>query len=745
MSGPSDENAANPAETASAAVISLGPFVRRMFSWFRPYPGRSALIVLGLVTEMTWNSILPKSFEHMIDKAIVPHDYAVLVHVLIFLGIGALVTCAMGLMRDYLYANLSNRITNDLRLQLFDHLQNLSLSFHAKRSAGDIAARFSSDLDSVKQALHSGIAWGLLPLMDVVVMNLLLFTTDWRLALIAQLVWPLALFGPRMIAPRATDASYRYKQEESHVLASVNESASGRPVIKAFGLEDHVQKSFIERLARLGSSGLRMGFLSSLLERSSGMGIMVLQVTVLGVGGTLAYRGSLTIGSLVAFNALFTSMSYALFYLAQYVPTLSHSAAGLHRLDEILNEKPAVSDPVHPQPLPPLRQSIVVEDVVFSHNPDKIILDGVNLSIHHGESVAFVGSSGSGKSTLLSLLLRFYDPVSGRVTFDGIDLRTVARADFVRQVGVVFQESFLFNISLRENIRLGRLDASDAEVESAALAAEIHDHILSLPQGYETPAGERGGTLSGGQRQRVAIARALLRNPRVLFLDEATSALDPGTEASINQTIERVGRGRTVISVTHRLSSVVNLDRVFVLDRGRLVESGSHRELLARNGAYAALWKKQSGLHVSDDSSSAEITADRLKAVPIFSLVDDAILTELATERLVPERVPAGRPVVVEGDPGDKFFIIVRGSVAVTKKLPAGELRLAVLQDGDHFGEIALLKNSPRTATVSALCDTMLLSLQRGHFNSLLQQVPGLRERLEAEHEARVAKSAAKK
>ncbi len=718
--------------------MSVPSFVGRILSWFRPYPWGSAVIFVALLIEMAWTVTVPKGVQHLIDHAIVPHDYHELELVLVLLAVGAIVVTAVGLLRDYLYARLSAAATNHLRLNLFDHLQHLSLSFHTRRSAGDIAARFSADVDAIKQTLQASISWGVIPALDVLITTVFMFLTEWRLALLAQLIWPLALAGPRLIAPRITAASYRYKQEEGRTLAEVNASVIGRAVIKGFGLEESVRVRFIARLASLRKANMRSMFLSALLERSASGAILILQVAVLGVGGTLAYRGSLTVGALVAFQSLFLSMSAALFYLAQFVPTMSGSAASLRRIDEILEETSTIPEPIHPVPLAPLADAITVEGVSFSHDVDTITLDGITLTIRRGESVAFVGPSGSGKSTLLGLLLRFYDPDAGAVRFDGIDLRAASRADLVRHHAVVFQDSFLFNASLRDNIRFGRLGATDADVEAAARDAEIHDHIMTLPRGYDTPAGEGGGTLSGGQRQRIAIARALVRDPSVLYLDEATSSLDPAGESSIRETIARVSRGRTVVAVTHRLSSVVDLDRVFVLDRGRLVGAGTHRTLLAEGGLYASLWRKQSGLQVSEDGTQAAITTQRLRAIPLLSSLDDAMLERLANERLVSESVPVGRDVVIEGDPGDKFYIVVRGSVAVTRTTDGGEpRRLALLQDGDHFGEIALLKNVPRTATVTTLSDTTMLSLQRGHFTALLDQAPGLRDALETELMAR--------
>ena len=358
-------------------------------------------------------------------------------------------------------------------------------------------------------------------------------------------------------------------------------------------------------------------------------------------------------------------------------------------------------------------------------------LDGVNLKIEHGWRVGIVGPSGSGKSTLLSLLMRASEPDVGAVVFDGNDVRRLRRDVLRNNVGVVFQESFLFPGTLRENIRLGRPEASDAEVEVAARAAQLHESIHLLHDGYATQVGERGGSISGGQRQRVALARAILRDPAILLLDEPTSALDPATEAEFNLTLRRVAAGRTVVSVTHRLQSVVDADQIFVLERGRLVQHGIHADLVQDvTGVYAGLWASQSGFSVSvaGDGLHAEVSAERLHRVPLFAELSEAALTLLALQ-FAPEQVPANRVVVSQGDVGDRFYLIVRGTLEVTQ---AGfEDVLNVLEDGDYFGEIALLERTPRTASVRARTPSILLSLASQHFERLLAEESSVREAIE--------------
>jgi len=251
---------------------------------------------------------------------------------------------------------------------------------------------------------------------------------------------------------------------------------------------------------------------------------------------------------------------------------------------------------------------------------------------------------------------------------------------------------------------------------------------MAMPKGYDSPVGERGSLLSGGQKQRLAIARALLRNPRILFLDEATSALDPGTEIAINATLERLAKGRTVLTVTHRLASTTTCDRVFVMNKGQLAEHGTHAELLARNGIFASLWRKQEGIHTSDDGTRADITVARLKQFNILSKLSDAMLQDLATTQFVTENLPAGRDVVVEGDHGDKFYIIARGRVEILKRDALGNnQRVRILEDGDNFGELALLRDVPRNATIRTLVPCIFLSLQRNHFQNLLDASPEVR------------------
>jgi ATP-binding cassette subfamily B protein len=716
------ESADSPARSSG-----IGQIQRLVGAALRQRWGVGLLIFCGLLMEMAFSAAVPMSFKYLVDYAIVPHNGRILFIILAVLAVSLIAASTAGLGLDYLHARFSTDLLNDLRLRMFTHLQRLSMNFFARSQAADIIARFSNDLTSLDQALRAALDGCVLPALNLGLSAVLLFMLDWRLGLIAMLAIPACYTGPRVITPRATDAGYRNRNFESQTATTLQENISGQSVIKAFSLEKTMLAGFVERIARQSAACLRVGFLSSLIERTAYIGTLVVQVLVLGVGGYLAFSGRLSIGSLAAFQALFVNFIESLGNFTQYYPSLVQAGAGMRRIQDLLDEKPGIVDPPNTPELPRLSREIRFEGVTFGYTPDQLNLDGVSFAIRAGESVAFVGPSGSGKSTVLTVLTRFYDPAGGAVSFDGHDVRAASQDSLRLQLGIVFQESVLFNTTIRENIRIGKHAATDAEIEAAARAAEMHDLIMAMPDGYDTPVGERGGRLSGGQRQRVAIARALLRDPRVLVLDEATSALDPATEASINRTLERAAKGRTVVSVTHRLAAIVNADRIFVMDRGHLVEQGRHEELLALGGIYSNLWEKQQGFVISD-GGGARVEASRLQSIPMLQSLDEEVLKALA-DMFATERCPADREVFREGDPGDKFYIIARGRVTVSVNTPGGgRKQIRTMDDGDCFGEIALMEDTPRTATVRSANDCIFLTLARDPFLRLLEREPKLRE-----------------
>jgi len=375
-------------------------------------------------------------------------------------------------------------------------------------------------------------------------------------------------------------------------MSTLEESIAAHAVIKAFDLQGIMLAGFGRRLAILFRSTVRSSLLSGLQGTSlSGSGSILLIIAIAS-GATLAVRGQLSVGGLVAIFDLLWFIVNNLHVLSKVVPPIQRAAGGMRRIQEVLDAPEDVVDAPGAQPLPPFARAIEFRDVSFRYGDKSASLTDVTTTIGAGESVMVVGPSGSGKSTLLGLLLRLHDPTGGTILVDGRDLRMATQVSFRTQIGVVFQDSFLFDLTLRENIRLGRPDASDADVEAAAREAGIHDFIAALPAGYDTLAGGGGGSaLSGGERQRVALARALVRRPAILLLDEPASALDAQAEAALNRTLEQIARGRTVIAVTHRLTP--SSARLLVFSGGRLVEDGRHDQLLALGGVYAELWRAQ--------------------------------------------------------------------------------------------------------------------------------------------------------
>ncbi|HZS05758.1 MAG TPA: ABC transporter ATP-binding protein [Blastocatellia bacterium] len=585
-----DEDEDYDASQAAGAITTVFRFLK---PYYVSYRSSLALLGIGVLIETGYNVAFPLCLKYLIDNALIDEDVDALKWILVVLGVLAVVVSAVSFWYEYQNSRLGAIIVRDIRQSLFEHLQTLSQRFYSRTTIGDVLSRFSTDLGEVEEAALNSVSWGVMPALELVTAVGLLFYLNWRLALAAMLVWPLTLLGPRFFSPRAVAATYQKKQLEADTLSVIQENVSAQPVVKAFGLQLISLNWFRQRNLPLAETTSRVSFLNAMVERSVNTAVLLLHLLILGFGAWLAFHKHISVGTLVTFESVFWELSYNIGHVSQFIPVVIQAAGSIHHINDLLEEPSRATDAPDAEPLPRLEREIVFDDVSFGYTEEQSQLKSLTLRIPRGSNVAIVGPSGSGKSTVLSLLMQFYEPTSGTITIDGHDLRKATRQSLRAQMGIVFQENILFNISLRENIRLGNPAATEKEVEAAARAAEIHRFIKSLPQGYDTIAGERGGLLSGGQRQRIAIARAIIRDPAILILDEATSALDHTTEAAINATIRRLAKGRTVISVTHRLTSVAGSDRIFVLEQGELVEEGSHRELLGRNGLYYQLWQQQ--------------------------------------------------------------------------------------------------------------------------------------------------------
>ena len=583
-------DAIEPEEIAPGEVRKMARFAVPLL---QPYRRPLSLLGLCLLVDTVFNFSFPLVSQYLIDKGLIVKNWDVVANVLIFLVFAAVAASLLGLACDYLYTRTASNVVRDLRQKLYEHLQRLPLPYFNETRGGEVLSRFSGDLVAVEGLLVNFVPWLVLPLLEVVYYTLLMFFFNIWLGLLGLLLFPLVLLLPRRFAKRSFALSYVKRGQEGVLLSSVQENIGAQSVVKAFGLQRRSALGFGQLNGAWLDTAFRFNFSNALVERSAHTSIYLLHVCVFALGAFWAYNGTITIGTLVAFEEVFLEMGYAITYVAQFAPTAAQAAGSMQRLDELLHEAPELPDAPGAGELPRLAQAIRFKEVAFHYPGGKFRMAGINLEMKLNSFVAVVGPSGSGKSTLLNLLLRFNEPDSGLILVDGRDIHGVTRQSLRAQTGIVFQDNFMFNGSILDNIRIGAPDATLDEVRAAAQDAEIDEFIMTLPEGYDTSTGERGAKLSGGQRQRLALARALVRKPTILLLDEATSALDHATEAAVNATLRKLAQNRLVISVTHRLGSAELADQVVVFEKGKVAETGTHAQLLKSKGFYAAFWKKQ--------------------------------------------------------------------------------------------------------------------------------------------------------
>ncbi|MFM9976356.1 MAG: ABC transporter ATP-binding protein [Beijerinckiaceae bacterium] len=589
-------------ETRNALKI-MGNF---LWPFFPAHKKGIRLILVAVLVETIYNTSFPLLLKFLIDDAINADDPYMLVVILgTMFGLGVVSSIVM-VWFEWLNADTGSSMIRDIRNRLFDHSQALPVDYYHKNKTGAVLQRFSGDIAQLEETINHGMQWGVLPLFELVAGVGMMFFLNWQLAMVALFLFPIAIIGPRILAPRAVDASYEVKKNEAAALGVTQEVITSMGVVKAFGLQGKATGWYRARNDNIRGSMFRMLWINGLVERSVTISVLALHLFVLALGAYLVWNETIQLGTFVAFETLFWELSYNVGHITQFIPVMIEGSGAAKHINDYLDEPIRSRDNPDAIDLPRFEKTISFDKVTFSYDGKQNHLNGLNLSIEAGQRVAIVGRSGAGKSTIINTLLKLYDIKKGIISLDGIDISTVKRDSVRQQMAVVFQDNLLFNMSIMENVRLGNDNSTDEEVIAACKAAEIHKFIMGLPDGYQTLVGERGSTVSGGQRQRLAIARAVVRNPSILLLDEATSALDQTTERAISRTLNKVAKGRTVISVTHRLTSVVDMDKIYVLEKGKLAESGTHTELLAKKGFYFRLWQDQLGKTRADDEDDED-------------------------------------------------------------------------------------------------------------------------------------------
>ncbi len=698
--------------------------------YLRPHLRQVAEIVFYVILWVAFLGALAQLPNIVQDKVLETGDRRAFVLIMGGL-IGTFVVVSLTSIRqNRLSAQVSETILKELRLRLFVLLQRLQPSFYETMPAGDIISRTTSDVDTIGVSLTSVMTEGLRVVLLLVATTCVIFIQNWKLAAVTAMSLPFFFITGRILGPAVARVSLERRHDLAATTSALQENLGAQPLVKALRLQDRMISDYSGKLTKLFDSSAHLTYLTGIYGLLSNSIAVAILLIIIGLGGWLVLSGSLATAMLITILAMMLQIMLALSRFRSVFQTVQLASGALVRVNELLKTKPTIEDSPNALPLDRLSRVIQFEHVSFSYSVGSPLLRDLDLIIPAGESVALVGPTGSGKSTILSLLMRFYDPQKGRVTFDGVDLREAKLDTHRRQIGLVFQDTVLFNTSIRDNIRFGNLAATDAEVEDAAKAAGVHEVIMGLPDGYDTVAGERGSRLSGGQRQSVALARALISNPAILLLDEITAGVDPHSEAAITEALDHIRHGRTVISATHRLSSITNADRIYVLDRGCLVEQGTHDELMSRGGLYARLWEEQTA-DIAAEIRFRDVDAPRLQRIPILANLDYQLLAALA-QRLDLERFSAGDVIITEGDIGDKLYLIHKGQVQVLgSDLAGGQRLLAVLREGDYFGEMALLYDMPRSATIRAITPVRLYSLSKQDFDSLLAPIPALHEQLE--------------
>ncbi|WP_094603904.1 Putative multidrug export ATP-binding/permease protein [Sporomusa silvacetica DSM 10669] len=565
----------------------------RLISYIRPYLPRFALAIVCILVASGANLYVPWIIKDVIDGVLASKDMAMLNKIAIGIVVVYLLRGVFFYGQTYLMSFIGQKVIIDIRESVYRHLQRLSLSYYEKRQTGAIMSHITNDVAALQNALVDSVIELFTEGMTLLGSMAAMFYLHWKLSLLTFIALPLVAQAIRIFGKRLRISSRVMQERAADITSVLQETIAAVRVIKSFVREDYE----IGRFNRENYSNFRaqmktaqiMATLTPVVEFLVAIGITV----IIWYGGTEVINGSLTAGSLIAFLIYAVNISNPIKRLSRVYGNIQRALAAAQRVFDVLDTVPEIQDLPGARELPRITGRVAFENVDFSYKPGEPALSSVSLVAEIGQMIAIVGPSGAGKTTIANLIPRFYDPTSGRITIDGYDIKTVTLNSLREQIGIVPQETVLFNGSVYENILYGDLAANKDQVIAAAQAANAHEFIMAMPERYDTQIGERGSKLSGGQRQRIAIARAILKDPRVLILDEATSALDTESEKLVQGALDKLMVGRTSFVIAHRLSTVQRADVILVIEKGQIIECGSHTELVAAGSLYSKLYQVQ--------------------------------------------------------------------------------------------------------------------------------------------------------